>query len=102
MNIFKNLFLYNEKSDKNKDFNPKSVDQFIEIAKLVKEARIQQNLSLKELAYISKIHSRTFRKSCESQVRTPRLANSLTSPLRASLHFVVPCCKRGKQLIHHR
>ena len=33
-------------------------DQYIEIAKLVKEARIQQNLTIKELSYISKIPER--------------------------------------------
>jgi len=58
MNILKNLFLFNKKSDKNKDFNPGLVDQYIEIAKLVKEARIQQNLTIEELSYISKIPER--------------------------------------------
>ena len=58
MNILKNLFLFNKKSDKNKDFNPGLVDQYIEIAKLVKEARIQQNLTIKELSCISKIPER--------------------------------------------
>ena len=58
MNILKNLFLFNKKSEKSKEFNPGLVDQYIEIAKLVKEARIQQNLSIKELSYISKIPQR--------------------------------------------
>ena len=58
MNILKNLFLFNKKSEKNKDFSPGLVDQYIEIAKLVKEARIQQNLTIKELSYISKIPER--------------------------------------------
>ena len=58
MNILKNLFLFNKKSDKNKEFCPGSVDQSLEIAKLVKEARIQQNLTIKELSYISKIPER--------------------------------------------
>jgi len=58
MNILKNLFLFNKKSEKNKDFNTELVDQYIEIAKLVKEARIQQNLTIKELSYISKIPER--------------------------------------------
>jgi len=58
MNILKNLFLFNKKSEKNKKFNPGLVDQYIEIAKLVKEARIQQNLTIKELSYISKIPER--------------------------------------------
>ena len=55
MNILKNLFLFNKKSEKNKDFSHVALDQYIEIAKLVKEARIQQNLTIKELSYISKI-----------------------------------------------
>ena len=58
MNILKNLFLLNKKSEKNKDFSPGLFDQYIEIAKLVKEARIQQNLTIKELSYISKIPER--------------------------------------------
>ena len=55
MNILKNLFLLNKKSEKNKEFSPGLVDQSLEIAKLVKEARIQQNLTIKELSFISKI-----------------------------------------------
>ena len=58
MNILKNLFLIKKKSEKNKDFNRLLDDHYIEIAKLVKEARIQQNLTIKELSYISKIPER--------------------------------------------
>ncbi len=58
MNILKNLFLHYKKSEKNKDFRSGLDDQYIEIAKLVKEARIQQNLTIKELSYISKIPER--------------------------------------------
>ena len=58
MNFLKNLFLFNKKSEKNKEFSPGLVDQSLEIAKLVKEARIQQNLTIKELSYISKIPER--------------------------------------------
>ena len=58
MNILKNLFLLNKKSEENKDFSSGLVDQYVEIAKLVKEARIQQNLTIKELSYISKIPER--------------------------------------------
>ena len=58
MNILKNLFLFNKKSEKNKEFSPGVVDQYLEIAKLVKEARIQQNLTIQELSYISKIPER--------------------------------------------
>jgi len=58
MNILKNLFLFNKKSEKIKELSPGLVDQSLEIAKLVKEARIQQNLTIKELSYISKIPER--------------------------------------------
>ena len=58
MIILKNLFLFYKKSEKNKEFSPGLVDQYIEIAKLVKEARIKQNLTIKELSYISKIPER--------------------------------------------
>ena len=59
MNIFKNLFFFKKKiSSKNIDFSNGLVDQYIEIAKLVKEARIQKNLTIKELSYISKIPER--------------------------------------------
>ena len=58
MNILKNLFLINKKSEKNKDFSSGFFDRYIEIAKLVKDARMQQNLTIKELSYISKIPER--------------------------------------------
>ena len=58
MNTLKNLFFLKKKSEKNKDLSTGLVDQYSEIAKLVKEARIQQNLSIKELSYISKIPER--------------------------------------------
>jgi len=58
MNILKNLFKFNKKSEKNKEFSSGFVDQYIEIAKLVKEARIQKNLTIQELSYISKIPER--------------------------------------------
>jgi len=58
MNILKNLFLFKKKSEENKDFSFGLDDQYIEIAKLVKEARIQQKLTIKELSFISKIPER--------------------------------------------
>ena len=48
----------NIKSEKNKEFIPCLVDHYIEIARLVKEARIQQNLTIQELSCISKIPER--------------------------------------------
>ena len=61
MNILKNHFVFNKKNKSNKDFNYELVDQYIEIAKLVKEARIQQNLTIQELAFISKIPQQTIK-----------------------------------------
>ena len=52
MNILKKLFLFNQKSEIDKDFSHEAFDNYIEIAKLVKEARIQQNLTIKELSRI--------------------------------------------------
>ncbi len=58
MKNFKNLFLFNKKSE-NKVYSHELVDQYMEIARLVKEARIQQNLTIKKLSEISKIPERT-------------------------------------------
>ena len=55
----RNLFLFNKKTKKNKDLNHELTDHDIELAKLVKEARIQQNLTIKELSRISKIPEKT-------------------------------------------
>ena len=59
MNILKKLFLFNKKTENNKVLDNRVVDQYKEIAKLVKEARIQQNLTIKELSNISKIPEKT-------------------------------------------
>ena len=59
MYSLKNFFLFNKRSENNKDFSNGVVDQYIEIAKLVKEARIEQNLTIKELSQISKIPEQT-------------------------------------------
>ena len=55
MNILKKLFLFNKKPEIIKEFSNGVVDQYIEIAKLVKEARTEQNITIKELSQISKI-----------------------------------------------
>ena len=59
MNILKKFFLFKKNYENNKSFKHEVVDQYIEIAKLVKEARIQQNLSIQELSLISKIPEQT-------------------------------------------
>ena len=55
----KNLFLFNKKTKIKDDLNHIVFDHYGEIAKLVKEARIQQNLTIEELSHISKIPERT-------------------------------------------
>ena len=59
MNILKNLFLFNKKSENNNGLINGDLDNYIEIAKLVKEARIQKNLTIKELSDLSKIPEQT-------------------------------------------
>ena len=59
MNIFNNLFLFKKKSVIDNEVNHGLVDQYGEIAKLVKEARIQKNITIQELSVISKIPEQT-------------------------------------------
>ena len=59
MNILKNLLLLNKKVENKKELNQEGFDQFGEIAKLVKEARIQKKLTIQELSLISKIPEQT-------------------------------------------
>ena len=59
MNILKKYFSFNKKIENNKILNYELVDNYREIAKLVKEARIEQKLSIQELSRISKIPEQT-------------------------------------------
>ena len=59
MNFFKNLFLFKKQSVIDYKVNHELVDQYGEIARLVKEARMQKNITIKELSGISKIPERT-------------------------------------------
>ena len=59
MNILKNLFLFKKKSLIDNKVDHGLVDQYEEIAKLVKEARIQKNITIQELSRISKIPEQT-------------------------------------------
>jgi len=59
MNILKNLFLFYKKTKNDKVLNHEVVDQYSQIAKLVKEARIKQKLTIKELSRISKVPEQT-------------------------------------------
>ena len=59
MNIFKNLFLFKKKSVIDNEINHGLVDQYGEIARLVKEARIQKNITIQELSRSSKIPAQT-------------------------------------------
>ena len=59
MNIIKNLSLFKKKSVIYDESNHGLVDQYGEIAKLVKEARNRKNLTIQELSLISKIPEQT-------------------------------------------
>ena len=59
MNIFKNLFLLKKESVINNEVNHGFIDHYGEIAKLVKEAREQKNITIQELSRISKIPEQT-------------------------------------------
>ena len=59
MNIFKNPFLFKKQSLIDNEVNHGLVDQYGEIARLVKEARMQKNITIQELSGISKIPERT-------------------------------------------
>jgi len=59
MDILKNIFLFKKDSENKKGISHDVVDQYKEIANLVKEARIQQNLTIQELSLISKIPEKT-------------------------------------------
>jgi len=59
MNILKNLFLLNKESVIDNEVSRGLVDQYGEIAKLVKDARIQKNITIQELSRISKIPEQT-------------------------------------------
>ena len=59
MNILQNLFSFNKKSEIKKDLSHSTLNHYSEIAKFVKEARVQQNLTIKELSRISKIPEQT-------------------------------------------
>ena len=59
MNILKNLFLIKKQSLNDNKLNHELVDRYEEIARLVKEARIQKNITIEELSGISKIPEQT-------------------------------------------
>ncbi len=67
MKIFQNLFLKNKsKIDNHRTFD-KVVSQYDEIGKIIKEARIQKNISIEELSRLSKIPKYTI-KSIENNI----------------------------------
>ena len=59
MNFLKKVFLFKKKSVIDNEVNHGLVDQYAEIAKLVKEARVQRDLTIQELSRISKIPAQT-------------------------------------------
>ena len=71
MNFLKNLFFFNNKNKNENCFNHQEVDHYKEIGNLVKEARIQQKLTIEELSCISKIPEQTI-KSIENNNKVIR------------------------------
>ena len=71
MNSLKNLFLFNRKPENKKGLYDEEVDEFKEIAKLVKEARINQNLSIQDLSQLTKIPEQTIN-SIENNFKSNR------------------------------
>ena len=71
MNILKNLFLFKKKSTIDNEVNHTLIDQYGEIANLVKEARIKKNITIQELSLISKIPEQTII-SIENNIKNTR------------------------------
>ena len=71
MNIFNINFQKNKKIILEENDHRKKYDQYGEIGKLVKEARIQNNLSIKELSDISKIPESSIN-SIENNIKESR------------------------------
>jgi cytoskeletal protein RodZ len=69
--MLRNFFLFNKKTENDGEPNCIEFDHYNEIAKLVKEARIQQNLTIQELSHISKIPEQTLN-SIESNNKSIR------------------------------
>ncbi len=59
MNIFKNLFFFKKNVESKKESKQEGFDKYEEIANLIKEARIHQNLTIQDLSRISKIQEQT-------------------------------------------
>ena len=59
MNILKNIFLFKKNLKDIEVPGHEVIDRYKEIAKIVKEARIHQNLTIQELSLISKIPFQT-------------------------------------------
>ena len=59
MKILKNLLSFNKKIENKIGSNQEVIEQYREIGELVKEARIQKNLTIQELSKISKIPEQT-------------------------------------------
>ena len=57
--VFKNLFLFKKQSVIDNEIKRGLVDKYGEIAMLVKEARIQKNITIQELSRVSKIPEQT-------------------------------------------
>ncbi len=87
MRIFNINFPKNKKIMLEEQNSSKKYDQYAEIGKLVKEARIQKNLSVKELSNISKIPESSIN-SIENNIKDLRPIN----PFLRSILFKLEKC----------
>ena len=85
MNIFKNLFLKKQSVIDN-EVNYGLVDQYGEIARLVKEARIQKNITIRELSGISKIPEQTI--ILFAEIILPSFKVTVLSEIEATSFFL--------------
>ena len=85
---FKIPFLRKKHKIKNLEISKNSSDQFVEIGKLVKHARIQKNISIEDLSRITKIPEQTIN-SIENNIENIRpkypFIRSILSKLEESL-----------------
>lgn len=71
MKIFKISIFRNKQKNKNIEIPNKFPDQYLEIGKLVKQARIHKNISLEDLSRLTKIPEQTI-KSIENNIENIR------------------------------
>ena len=86
MRLFNINFLKNKKITLEEQNNSKKYDQYVELGKLIKEARTQNNLSVKELSNISKIPESSIN-AIENNIDLRKGSLGLRSSMLFSIEF---------------